>query len=160
MKAVGEAMSLGRNFSEALGKAMRSIDKGGSVFHWEGEPGDVDELLTLAARPTEQRLVQVQQALRAGATVEQVFEATKIDPWFVDQIQLVNEVAQSVADAPALTAEVLRAAKRHGLSDHEHDQPRGHNAHALAVALREARGAGSYDPYGHGYPGQGHQRTG
>src|SRR5699024_791310 len=75
MKSVGEAMALGRNFTEALGKALRSIDKPGAVFHWDGEPvagQELTELLATAGRPTEQRLVQVQQALRAGATIEQV----------------------------------------------------------------------------------------
>ena len=120
MKSVGEAMALGRNFTEALGKALRSIDKGGSVFHWDGEPvsgPDLEQLLVRIARPTENRIIGVQQALRAGASVEQVFEATKIDPWYLDQIQLVNEVAAAVADAPALTEDVLREAKKHGLSD-------------------------------------------
>ena len=57
------------------------------------------------------------QALRAGATVEQVFAATKIDPWFLDQLVLLLEVAAEVRDAPELTAEMLRLAKRHGFSD-------------------------------------------
>lgn len=120
MKSVGEAMAMGRNFAEALGKAMRSIDKGGSTFHWDGEPLTGDALDALAAtisRPTEHRLVDVQQVLRAGMSVDDVYARTGIDPWFLDQIQLVNEVAQATADAPALTADVLRHAKRHGLSD-------------------------------------------
>ncbi|MDO8145024.1 MULTISPECIES: carbamoyl-phosphate synthase large subunit [unclassified Isoptericola] len=124
MKSVGEAMALGRNFTEALGKALRSIDKGGVDFHWTGEAPSGDELaelLTAIRTPTEQRLVGVQQALRAveagHATLEQVFDATKIDPWFLDQILLVNEVAAEVAAAPNLTADLLRLAKRHGLSD-------------------------------------------
>ncbi|WP_029253439.1 carbamoyl-phosphate synthase large subunit [Paraoerskovia marina] len=120
MKSVGEAMALGRNFTEALGKALRSIDKSGSVFHWDGEPlggADLDALLVKIARPTENRLIGVQQALRSGATLEQVFEATKIDPWYLDQIQLVNEVAAEVAGADALTSTLLHRAKRHGLSD-------------------------------------------
>ena len=57
------------------------------------------------------------QALLAGATVEQVHAATGIDPWFVDQLLLVAEIAEEVRSAPELTAEVLRTAKRHGLSD-------------------------------------------
>ncbi|MBD8077866.1 carbamoyl-phosphate synthase large subunit [Cellulosimicrobium arenosum] len=120
MKSVGEAMSLGRNFTEALGKALRSIDKSGSTFHWDGEPvagAELDALLERIARPTENRLIGVQQALRAGASIEQVFDATKIDPWFLDQVQLVNEVAARVAGAHALTEDVLREAKKHGLSD-------------------------------------------
>ncbi|MDU1522961.1 MAG: carbamoyl phosphate synthase large subunit, partial [Actinomyces sp.] len=96
MKAVGEAMAIGRNFTEALNKALRSLDKAGVQFHWDGAdptPADVEDLLTRIATPTEHRFVQVQQALRGGATLEQVCEATGIDPWFIDQIMLINEVA-------------------------------------------------------------------
>ncbi len=120
MKSVGEAMALGRNFTEALGKAMRSIDKKGSTFHWDGEPAAGEDLAALVAsisRPTEHRLIDVQQVLRAGVSVDDVYARTGIDPWFLDQVQLVNEVAQATADAPALTADVLAHAKRHGLSD-------------------------------------------
>ncbi|MDR3068072.1 MAG: carbamoyl-phosphate synthase large subunit, partial [Cellulomonas sp.] len=120
MKSVGEAMSLGRNFTEALGKALRSIDKQGTTFHWDGEPPTglaLDALVESLRVPTERRFVDVQQALRAGASIERVFDATWIDPWFLDQIQLVNEVAEATRTAPKLTAEVLVRAKRHGLSD-------------------------------------------
>lgn len=118
MKSVGEAMSLGRNFSEALQKAMRSIDKKGSTFHWRGEP-DVEALLSSMARPTEGRIIEIQQALRGGATVELVNELTAIDPLFLDQIVLINEVANEIANAPALTHEILKKAKRHGFSDQQ-----------------------------------------
>jgi carbamoyl-phosphate synthase large subunit len=120
MKSVGEAMALGRNFTEALGKAMRSIDKKGSTFHWDGAPATGTDLVTLVeslATPTDHRFVDVQQALRAGVSIDTVFAATKIDPWFLDQIALVNEVAVELAAAPALTRDVLANAKRHGLSD-------------------------------------------
>ncbi|WP_263730810.1 carbamoyl-phosphate synthase large subunit [Cellulomonas sp. SG140] len=120
MKSVGEAMALGRNFTEALGKALRSLDKKGATFHWDGEPAsgaELDALVESIARPTERRLVDVQQVLRAGVSLETVYERTRIDPWFLDQLQLVNEVAAEVAAAPALTREVLARAKRHGLSD-------------------------------------------
>ena len=117
MKSVGEAMAIGRNYSTALQKALRSLEKRGSSFHWQGEPGDVDTLLDVARTPTDGRIVTVQQALRAGATIEQVFEATGIDPWFLDQIVLINEVAAEIADAAELSAEVIRHAKDHGFSD-------------------------------------------
>jgi carbamoyl-phosphate synthase large subunit len=126
MKSVGEAMSLGRNFTEALQKALRSMERAGSSFHWDGPTPTEDEardLLDRARTPTDGRLVLVQQALRAGSTVEEVHRATGIDPWFLDQIQLVNAVAQqvrsSVSDAGELTPDLLRLAKRHGFSDHQ-----------------------------------------
>lgn len=143
MKSVGEAMALGRNFTEALGKALRSIDKGGIGFHWDGVPPSGEDLATLLKeieRPTEQRLVGVQQALRAGATIEDVFAATKIDPWFLDQIQLINEVAAAVAASPTLTEDVLRDAKRHGLSDAQVARLRG-MGHGGEASVREIRHA-------------------
>ena len=117
MKSVGEAMAIGRNYSTALQKALRSLEKRGSSFHWDGEPGDRDALLAIAAVPTDGRIVTVQQALRAGATIEQVFQSTKIDPWFIDQIVLINEVADEIASFRALDASLLRLAKDHGFSD-------------------------------------------
>jgi carbamoyl-phosphate synthase large subunit len=128
MKSVGEAMAIGRNFTEALQKAMRSIDKAGSVFHWDGpapDAGATAALVESVRTPTEQRLVDVQQAIRGGATVEQLFDATAIDPWFLDQIVLIDEVAAAIGAAPALGPDVLRLAKRHGFSDAQIGRIRG-----------------------------------
>jgi carbamoyl-phosphate synthase large subunit len=125
MKSVGEAMAIGRNYATALQKALRSVEKRGSSFHWGEQTRSVDELLESIRTPTDGRIVDVQQALRLGATVEQVFESTKIDPWFLDQIVLINEVASLVAEAPALDERVLRLAKEHGFSDAQIAQLRG-----------------------------------
>ncbi|WP_371176837.1 carbamoyl-phosphate synthase large subunit [Buchananella felis] len=128
MKSVGEAMALGRNFAEALGKAMRSIDKKDTCFHWRGpapSPQETAQLLEAIKTPTEGRLIQVQQAIRGGATLEQLYAATEIDHWFLDQLFLIDEVARAVADAPVLTPAVLREAKAHGLSDVQIAEIRG-----------------------------------
>ena len=117
MKSVGEAMALGRSFTEALNKALRSLERRESVFSWEREPDDVDELLERIRVPHEGRLREVMDAIRAGAGADKVHEATGIDPWFVDQLALINEVAHEVAAAGELSPAVLRLAKRHGLSD-------------------------------------------
>ncbi|MDA0565401.1 carbamoyl-phosphate synthase large subunit [Streptomonospora sp. S1-112] len=117
MKSVGEAMAIGRSFAEALQKAMRSVEKNGIGLTWAGEPGAKDDLLRAAATPGEHRLRLVQQALRAGATVEELHEATNIDPWFLDQMLLLEETARELAAAPKLDAASLRAAKRLGFSD-------------------------------------------
>ncbi|MEY4477306.1 MAG: hypothetical protein RJA31_810, partial [Actinomycetota bacterium] len=116
MKSVGEAMAIGRNFTTALQKSLRSLEKRGSSFHWEGTPGNATELTAIAAKPTDGRIVVVQQALRAGATVEQLFESTGIDPWFLDQIVLINEIAARVAQTP-FDLDTLPEAKYHGFSD-------------------------------------------
>ncbi|RKT78218.1 carbamoyl-phosphate synthase large subunit [Terracoccus luteus] len=119
MKSVGEAMAIGRNFTEALQKALRSLEKKGASFHWDGEltPAAAARALEEAKVPTDGRIVLVQQALRGGHSVEEVHEATGIDPWFLDQMALVNEVADEVRAADQLTPDLLRLAKQHGFSD-------------------------------------------
>ncbi|MFC6153154.1 carbamoyl-phosphate synthase large subunit [Nocardioides yefusunii] len=117
MKSVGEVMAIGRNFSESLNKALRSMEAKGSQFTWAGEAGDLDAILEDVKRPHDGRIQKLMLAIRAGATQEQIFDATKIDPWYVDQLFLINEVAESVAAAPELDAATLRLAKRHGFSD-------------------------------------------
>ena len=119
MKSVGEAMSLGRNFTEALQKALRSIERKEAVFAWPEKKSEVDvkDLLVKMAVPRDGRLRQVQLALWAGASVEEVFESTKIDPWFLTQIQLINEIADEIRDAKSLDIAILKKAKRHGFSD-------------------------------------------
>ncbi|MBT1546060.1 carbamoyl-phosphate synthase large subunit [Curtobacterium aurantiacum] len=119
MKSVGEAMAIGRNYATALQKSLRSLEKRGSSFHWDTPAAELDKdaLLTKSSIPTDGRIVTVQQALVAGATAAEVFEATKIDPWFIDQIVLINEVAEEVRAAESLDADTLRWAKEHGFSD-------------------------------------------
>jgi carbamoyl-phosphate synthase large subunit len=120
MKSVGEAMSIGRNFTEALGKALRSMETKAAGF-WTAREEDLhlDELLARAAVPTDGRLYYVERALRAGASVDEVARATGIDPWFLDQILLIVEVGAELRDAPTLTEGLLRKGKRHGLSDRQ-----------------------------------------
>lgn len=125
MKSVGEAMAIGRSFTSALQKALRSLEKRGSSFHWGPESRSVEELLESIATPTDGRIVDLQQALRLGATAEQVFDATKIDPWFIDQIVLINEVAEQIRDAETLDTDTLRYAKDHGFSDAQIGELRG-----------------------------------
>ncbi|TAK71157.1 MAG: carbamoyl-phosphate synthase large subunit [Actinomycetota bacterium] len=121
MKSVGEAMAIGRNYGEALQKALRSVERPEAVFSWAADPATIDvaDCLQRMATPHDGRILLVQQALWAGATVEQVYAATGIDPWFLDQIGLLNEIAAVVAEADELDADVLRLAKRHGFSDRQ-----------------------------------------
>ncbi|KDN16068.1 carbamoyl-phosphate synthase large subunit, partial [Amycolatopsis rifamycinica] len=121
MKSVGEAMSFGRSFPEALGKVMRSIETKATGF-WtlpDPEGATLESTLDDLRTPHEGRLYEVERALRFGATVEQVHEASGIDPWFIDQIAYIGEVGAEVRDAPVLDGDLLRRAKRTGLSDRQ-----------------------------------------
>ena len=115
MKSVGEAMAIGRSFPEALQKALRSLEKVGASFTWSG--GNLVNLMKQIGTPTEFRLQQVQLAMHLGATVAQVYEITKIDPWFLEQINLINQEAKELINQPELSREVLRSAKQMGFSD-------------------------------------------
>lgn len=125
MKSVGEAMAIGRNFTQALQKALRSLEKRGSSFHWNASAETKSELLEAIKTPTEKRIVQLQQALVKGATADEVFEATKIDPWFIDQIVFINEIADWFKSLPTFGASEIRRAKKHGFSDAQLSQLRG-----------------------------------
>ncbi|RLP84907.1 carbamoyl-phosphate synthase large subunit [Micromonospora sp. BL4] len=122
MKSVGEAMSLGRNFSEALNKAMRSMETKQAGFWTQPDPADATKENTLAALriPHDGRLYTVERALRLGASIAEVTAASGgIDPWFLDQIAALVELRAEIVDAPVLDAELLRRAKRAGLSDRQ-----------------------------------------
>ena len=118
MKSVGEAMAIGRSFPEALQKAMRSLEKKGYSFSFAPE-GDVESELQSASTPTEMRIHQVQRALFLGASISQVHEISKIDPWFLDQIEMINEKARELAEPGELSGELLRSAKKLGFSDEQ-----------------------------------------
>ncbi|HET6729460.1 MAG TPA: carbamoyl-phosphate synthase large subunit [Jiangellaceae bacterium] len=119
MKSVGEAMAIGRSFTEALQKAMRSLEQAGSAVDFAGEPGPANQLVERVRRPYDGRLGDVVDALRGGADIATLHEATRIDPWFLDQLLLLTEVADEVRAAPRLAPEILRRAKRHGFSDRQ-----------------------------------------
>jgi len=120
MKSVGEAMSIGRNFTEAFGKVLRSLETKRAGF-WTGPAveGDLGTLLAEIATPTDGRIYGVAAAFELGATVEQVFDATKIDPWFLDQIQQIVELGEKVRGAESFGEQELRYAKHHGFSDRQ-----------------------------------------
>ncbi len=142
MKSVGEAMAIGRNFTEALQKALRSLESPSAPFDWSHQWVDLDKDALLAAIrvPHDGRLKKVMDALRAGASLKEIFDATAIDPWFIDQLLLINEVAMEILDADELTLPLLRRAKRHGFSDEQLGKLRDMSAevvrgvrHALGV---------------------------
>ncbi|MGY1941993.1 carbamoyl-phosphate synthase large subunit [Nocardia asiatica] len=121
MKSVGEAMSLGRNFAEALGKVLRSLETKAAGF-WTQDDGawtDAEAILADLRTPTEGRIYQVERALRHGASIEDVAAASGIDPWFVAELAGLVELRQEILDAPVLDEQLLRRAKHYGLSDRQ-----------------------------------------
>ncbi len=124
MKSVGEAMAMGRSFPEALQKALRSLEKKGSEFDWNFTRSKED-LLESMRIPTEFRLQEVQQGLALGASIADVHKATGIDPWFLAQIQLINQLAEELKGCADLNQEILRRAKRMGFSDRQIGRLRG-----------------------------------
>ena len=127
MKSVGEAMAIGRNFAEALQKALRSLERPDAVFSWPADRSEVDvpALLETIRVPRDGRLAQVQRVLWAGAGIDAVHEATRIDPWFLDQICQINEMADAIRGAESLDRRLLLQAKRQGFSDRQVAQLRG-----------------------------------
>ena len=123
MKSVGEVMALGRNFTTALQKAMRSMEQKGSQFDFtkrlDLEDADVKkQVLAQLAHPTAERIHTVITALNSGMSVEEIHEASDIDPWYLDQMKLLCEVAE-VVRTQDLSPQVLKLAKRHGFSDEQ-----------------------------------------
>ena len=140
MKSVGEAMALGRSFPEALQKAMRSLEQPGSSFSWADPPRP--DALARCATPHERRLHDVLDALRSGHRAIDIAAASGIDPWFVDQIAAIHELATEVAGAgsrgePPPTG-LLRRAKRLGFSDAQLAQLRGCDEGAVRTARQQA----------------------
>lgn len=119
MKSVGEAMAIGRSFPEALMKSLRSLERREAIFTFPTSISDAEKasLLEAMKMPTEYRLQQVQKALWAGATMEQVYQATKIDRWYLRQLEIINQVAREIAMPGELDFTILRQAKTHGFSD-------------------------------------------
>ncbi len=116
MKSVGEAMAIGRSFPEALQKALRSLERKNSEFNWDAT-AQSNEILDAMKVPTETRLQQVQQALSLGASISEVNQRTGIDIWFLNQISLINGMAEEIKEAPELSPEIVRRGKRMGFSD-------------------------------------------
>jgi carbamoyl-phosphate synthase large subunit len=119
MKSVGEAMAIGRSFPEALMKALRSLERKEAIFQFPADISGIDKarLLQSMKIPTEYRLQQVQQAMWAGANIEEIFASTKIDRWFLHQLELINARARELAQPGELSLEVLRSAKDMEFSD-------------------------------------------
>ncbi|RUM32435.1 MAG: carbamoyl-phosphate synthase subunit L [Aquifex sp.] len=125
MKSVGEVMAIGRTFKEALLKAVRSLelDRYGLTFPKLPEV-DKTELERNLINPTDQRLWYIAEAFRRGYSVEEVYELTKIDKWFLYNVEEIVKFEEVLKNAE-LTSEILREAKEMGYSDWEIAKIRG-----------------------------------
>lgn len=119
MKSVGEAMAIGRSFPEALMKVLRSLERKEAIFAFPADIGAIDthSLLKAIPIPTEYRLQEVQQLLWAGIDSEIIYQACKIDRWYLRQIEEINAAARIISEPGELTTELLRYAKSYGFSD-------------------------------------------
>ena len=121
MRAVGEVMSIGKTYKEAFQKAIRSLENGryGLGFAKDFHEKSLEELLKLLEKPTSERQFILYEALRKGASVTQLWELTKIKPYFLEQMkELVDEENALLAHKGALPdRETLLAAKKDGFSD-------------------------------------------
>ena len=124
MKSVGEAMAIGRTFKESIQKALRSLEIGARGFGGGGKCGG-DELpedkviKQKLGTPHAERVFYIRHAFRAGYTVEQLFDLTKIDPWFLHQLRELHEMEEELKrhTLANLDAGLLRRAKEAGFSD-------------------------------------------
>jgi carbamoyl-phosphate synthase large subunit len=124
MQSVGEVMSIGRTFPESLQKALRSLEQGRLGLGCDPAEAqlagiDDDTLLATASIATPDRIQQVGELLRRGLGVDRVHDATRIDPWFLDQMSLIHEEREALAELglAAMDTRAWRRAKRLGFGD-------------------------------------------
>jgi len=119
MKSVGETMSIGRTFKEALQKSVRSLEQDRFGLGWDrkDKPMTMEQIREKLIVPNTERLYAVRHALKGGMTVEDVFNLSKIDPWFLSQIQEIVQFENEILKNP--NADVIRQAKRLGFSDRQ-----------------------------------------
>jgi carbamoyl-phosphate synthase large subunit len=117
MKSVGEVMAIGRTFTESFQKALRGLETG--IDGLSERSSDRDEIIDEIGNAGPERILFVGDAFRIGMSLDEVFEETAIDPWFLAQIELIVSTEQQLAarSLESLTREELRHAKRMGFSD-------------------------------------------
>jgi len=121
MRAVGEVMSIGKNYKEAFQKAIRSMEKGryGLGFAKDFYRRSLDELMELLAEPTSERQFIMYEALRKGVDVDTLFKRTYIKPWFIEQMKELVQLEEEILSfqGKVLPDHLLIQAKKDGFSD-------------------------------------------
>jgi carbamoyl-phosphate synthase large subunit len=126
MKSVGEAMAIGRTFKEAFQKGLRALETGRAGWAIASRAQDdgladnsIETLRGALRQPTPERIFQVKRALEAGIAVQEVYELTAIDPWFLGQMEELIAAERRYATARSVTTDDLRAMKQMGFSDRQ-----------------------------------------
>ncbi|AKG22804.1 carbamoyl-phosphate synthase large subunit [Calothrix sp. 336/3] len=123
MKSVGEAMAIGRTFNESFQKALRSLETGRAGWGCDrSEKLPSGEQIRAQLRtPNPERVFALRHAMQLGMTLEEIYELTGIDPWFLDKLQEILETEKFLKRTPLnqLTPEVMYEIKRHGFSDRQ-----------------------------------------
>jgi len=121
MRAVGEVMSIGKNYKEALQKAIRSLEIGrsGLGFARDFNEKSLEELMEMLADPTSERQFIMYEALRKGASVDELYRITHIKPWFIQQMRELVQLEEEILGykGGTLPEQLLISAKRDGFSD-------------------------------------------
>ncbi len=126
MKSVGEVMAIGRTFKEALQKAMRSLESGEDGFLRKvealekkgmSESSIVNLIMRKLSIPNAERLCYIAEAFRYKFTIDEIYEKTKIDRWFLFNIKQIVDLEEQLKKTPSLSPELLRKAKEYGFSD-------------------------------------------
>ncbi|BDI06671.1 carbamoyl-phosphate synthase large subunit [Sphaerotilus microaerophilus] len=139
MKSVGEVMAMGRTFQESFQKALRGLETG--IDGLTERSTDREEIVEEIGEPGPERILYVGDAFRIGMSLDEIFEETAIDPWFLAQIEQLIQVEQSLKgrQLDGLTAQELRFLKKKGFSDRRLAKLLGTDQHAVR-ALRHALG--------------------
>ncbi|MGZ0163070.1 MAG: carbamoyl-phosphate synthase large subunit [Planctomycetales bacterium] len=129
MKSVGETMAIGRTFKESLQKALRGLEighfglGGGKKDLWGTEKQPTDEdITTKLSIPNDQRMFYIRYAMKSGMSIDELYQLTNIDPWFLWQLRDIIDVEEEIIAAGSLDAagdDLVKRAKRHGFSDHQ-----------------------------------------
>tara|TARA_B100001059_G_scaffold98275_1_gene97734 strand:+ start:9227 stop:12424 length:3198 start_codon:yes stop_codon:yes gene_type:complete len=130
MKAVGEAMSIGRTFKESLQKSLRSLETGRFGFGFDGKDPEAsrEQVERKLHVPNAERIFWLKVAFEQGWTIEEIFDATQIDPWFLENMRVIVEEGKDLSNLD------LRTAKKLGFSDVQ-------IAHARGISQDEVRAA-------------------
>lgn len=128
MKAVGEAMSIGRTFKESLQKSLRSLETGRFGFGFDGKDPEAsrEQVERKLHVPNAERIFWLKVAFEQGWTIEEIFDATQIDPWFLENMRIIVEEGKDLSNLD------LRTAKKLGFSDVQ-------IAHARGITQDEVR---------------------